>query len=103
MQRKFQRTIEDFVYENCAEKVKGTCYTNHCPICLWSKHVDISPGDRANTCGGLMKPVDAYFESQEWFLIQKCQKCGEEKKIKVAKEDNFDIIESILENKNKGA
>jgi len=103
MQRKFQRTIEDFVCENCGEEVKGSGYTNHCPNCLYSKHVDINPGDRANSCGGLMKPIDAYFEAQEWFLIQKCQKCGEEKKIKVAKNDNFGIIESILDRKNKGA
>jgi len=103
MQRKFQRTIEDFVCENCGEEVKGSGYTNHCQNCLYSKHVDINPGDRANSCGGLMKPIDAYFEAQEWFLIQKCQKCGEEKKIKVAKGDNFGIIEGVLDRKNKGA
>ena len=26
--------------------MKGNGYTNHCPKCLWSKHVDINPGDR---------------------------------------------------------
>ncbi len=99
--KKFQRTIEDFVCENCGEEVSGNGYTNHCPSCLWSKHVDINPGDRANPCGGLMKPVDAYFQSQQWYLIQQCQECGERFKIKVAKEDNFGIIESIIDDKNK--
>ncbi len=99
--KKFQRTIEDFVCENCGEEVSGNGYTNHCPSCLWSKHVDINPGDRKNDCGGLMKPVDAYFQSQQWYLIQQCQECGERFKIKVAKEDNFGIIESIIDDKNK--
>ncbi|WDF05905.1 RNHCP domain-containing protein [Shouchella hunanensis] len=31
-------------------------YRNHCPFCLYSKHQDIIPGDRASTCGGLMEP-----------------------------------------------
>jgi hypothetical protein len=31
-------------------------YRNHCPACLWSKHVDVQPGDRAATCRGLMRP-----------------------------------------------
>ena len=99
--KKFQRTIEDFVCENCGEEVKGSGYTNHCPSCLWSKHMDINPGDRANPCGGLMEPIDAYFKSQQWYLIHQCQKCGEKSKIKVAKEDNFGIIESIIDDKNK--
>ncbi len=99
--KKFQRTIEDFVCGNCGEEVEGSGYTNHCPNCLWSKHVDINPGDRANPCGGLMKPIDAYFQSQQWYLIHQCQKCGEKSKIKVAKEDNFGIIESIIDDKNK--
>ncbi len=101
MQRKFQRKIEDFTCENCGEEISGSGYTNHCPVCLWSKHVDINPGDRLNSCGGLMKPIDAYFKSQEWYLIQQCQKCGEQKKIKISPKDNFKIIEKILDIKNK--
>ena len=101
MQRKFQRTIEDFTCENCGEEVKGTGYTNHCPVCLWSKHVDINPGDRENSCEGLMKPVDAYFKSQQWYLNQECQKCGEINVIKVQPEDNQVAIQEILDKKSK--
>ena len=57
--KKFQRTIEDFTCEQCNFAVKGNGYTNHCPKCLWSKHVDVNPGDRAATCGGLMEPIGA--------------------------------------------
>ncbi len=99
--KKFQRTIEDFVCENCGEEVEGSGYTNHCPNCLWSKHVDINPGDRKNDCGGLMKPVDAYFKSQQWYLEQKCQKCGTVNVIKVLLEDNQEAIREILDKKAK--
>ena len=32
-------------------------YRNHCPFCLWSRHVDRVPGDRKQHCGGMMEPV----------------------------------------------
>ncbi|MBU3901416.1 RNHCP domain-containing protein, partial [Patescibacteria group bacterium] len=44
--KKFQRKIEDFVCGHCGPKIKGTGYTDHCPKCLWSQHVDVNPGDR---------------------------------------------------------
>ena len=53
----FQKNVEDFVCGNCGGEVVGNGYTNHCPKCLWSKHVDINPGDRAEKCGGMMKPI----------------------------------------------
>ena len=55
---KFIKNIEDFTCEHCGAPVKGTGYTNHCPKCLWSKHEDVNPGDRASDCHGLMKPID---------------------------------------------
>ena len=99
MSKKFQRKIEDFVCEKCGEEVRGDGYTNHCPKCLYSKHVDINPGDRANDCGGLMKPIGAYFKGGEWTIEQKCEKCGEVAKIKAREDDNMDAIEKIIENK----
>src|SRR3989338_8156335 len=44
--RRFQRTKEDFTCERCGFFVRGSGYTNHCPQCLWSKHVDVNPGNR---------------------------------------------------------
>ena len=55
--KRFNRRIEDFTCEHCGTEVHGNGYTNHCPNCLWSKHVDINPGDRAADCGGLMEPI----------------------------------------------
>jgi len=88
----FKRTIENFVCERCKTSVKGGGYTNHCPECLWSKHVDINPGDRAKECGGLMEPVGAEESGGEWSVIQKCQKCNFTHKNKISPEDNFDEI-----------
>jgi DNA-directed RNA polymerase subunit M/transcription elongation factor TFIIS len=99
MGKKFQRRIEDFRCENCGKVVKGDGYTNHCPSCLYSKHVDINPGDRANECGGLMKPVNAFLKNQEWILVQKCEKCGEERNIRVREEDNREVLEKIIKDK----
>ena len=55
--RRFARTVEDFVCEKCGTQVEGDGYTNHCPHCLWSRHVDVNPGDRKATCKGMMEPV----------------------------------------------
>lgn len=55
--KKFKRTKEDFIGESCGFKVRGDGYTNHCPNCLWGKHVDVNPGDRQSDCRGMMEPV----------------------------------------------
>jgi rubrerythrin len=93
---KFTRTIEDFICGNCGAKVKGNGYTNHCPVCLWSKHVDVNPGDRMNSCGGMMKPVAVELNHNEYILIHKCQKCGIEKKNKTSPEDNFESLLKLI-------
>jgi len=90
MSSKFKRKIEDFICEKCGAEVKGNGFTNHCPKCLCSKHVDIFPGDRAEKCGGLMEPILADESGGEWFIIHKCQKCGKEQRNKISKDDDFD-------------
>ena len=92
MTLKFSRKIEDFVCENCGMEVKGNGFTNHCPHCLWSKHVDTSPGDRLSKCQGLMKPVRVEKQGEEYVLIHQCIKCGYEKRNKTSDSDNFEEI-----------
>ena len=57
--KKFNMIDESFICENCGKKVTKLGYTarDHCPYCLYSKHLDINPGDRECTCHGLMKPI----------------------------------------------
>jgi hypothetical protein len=98
--RKFQRKIEDFICEKCGENVKGTGYTNHCPKCLWSKHVDINPGDRAEKCGGMMRPTKIDFEKGDFILIHKCDRCGVEKRKTLEKKDDFNEALNIAKKAN---
>lgn len=84
MPKKFIKNVEDFVCEKCGTEVRGTGFTNHCPKCLWSKHVDVNPGDRQATCGGMMKPVRVETERDEQVLVHVCEVCGAEKRNRVA-------------------
>lgn len=92
----FKKTVENFICENCGTKVKGDGYTNHCPKCLYSKHVDIAPGDREETCGGLMAPIRIDKEGENLFIVQKCEKCGFERRNKTSENDNLDLIIEIM-------
>ena len=93
----FKRKKEDFVCEHCGEYVVGNGDTNHCPLCLYSKHVDIEPGDRLAECGGLMKPVSVEKKKDEYVLIHKCSVCGHVKKNKMQEGDDFDVVLKIVE------
>jgi hypothetical protein len=88
----FKKTAENFVCGHCGAEVKGNGYTNHCPRCLWSKHVDVNPGDRASECHGMMKPIGVEIERGEHILTHQCEKCGYKKRNKTAPEDDFDDI-----------
>ncbi len=92
MPKLFQKTVENFVCENCRKEVRGNGYTNHCPKCLWSKHDDINPGDRAGQCGGLMKPISFEKKGESYFLKQSCVKCAFERKNNFTKGDNFETL-----------
>ena len=95
MSKKFQRRMEDFVCLNCGHGVKGNGYTNHCPKCLFSRHVDINPGDRQCSCLGLMKPVGVESARGEYVIIHKCVKCGMTKRNKSALDDSFEEIVKV--------
>lgn len=99
MPKLFTKTVEDFICEKCGAEVKGNGYTNHCPKCLWSKHVDINPGDRASLCQGMMKPIKVDVERGEYMLTYRCEKCGFLRRKKAEKDDNFDEIINIIKTK----
>ena len=90
----FQRTKEDFECEHCGHLQRGTGYTNHCGSCLWSKHVDVNPGDRAATCHGLMQPVAVDTKKAGYRILQRClgEGCGHERWNKAQDGDDFDAI-----------
>lgn len=88
MSEKFKKKKENFVCEHCGCEVTGDGYTNHCPSCLWSKHVDVFPGDRAQICGGLMEPVGLEIKGGKEMIVHRCLKCGVVKKCKVSVNDD---------------
>ncbi len=91
--KKFQRCKEDFICGHCGKEIKGDGYTNHCPHCLWSKHVDINPGDRAQSCRGMMKPIRIETEGKKgMIIIHRCEKCGYEKRNKAQKDDDIGVF-----------
>lgn len=92
MPSKFTRKEEDFTCLRCRTKVRGTGYTNHCPECLWSRHVDVNPGDRAAPCKGPMAPLRVEQKSGSYVLVHRCETCGLERKNKTAKDDNFEAL-----------
>lgn len=94
--KKFVKNVEDFICENCGNNIKGNGYTNHCPNCLYSKHVDINPGDRACSCKGLMEPISILQKKGELVIIHKCLKCSFERKNKVLESDNRDKIIELM-------
>lgn len=95
MQKRFTKIDEEFICENCGNKVQKLGYTcrNHCPICLYSKHVDVNPGDRAENCHGSLKPISVEIDSKKGYvIIFKCEKCGKIRRNRAADDDNMDLI-----------
>jgi hypothetical protein len=68
----------------------GTAHRNHCPNCLWSRHLDDdSPGDRAADCGSLMEPIAVTVRGDgEWVLVHQCTGCDVVHVNRTAGDDN---------------
>ena len=92
--KRFNMIDENFICENCNKEVSKSNYTarDHCPYCLYSKHVDINPGDRLNTCHGLLEPIGIEKFRDTYKIIYKCEKCNELHKNIMANDDNMDLI-----------
>ena len=92
--KQFNMMDENFICENCGKEVKKANYTarDHCPYCLYSKHVDINPGDRANPCKGLLKPIGIEKFKDTYKILYKCTKCNKEHKNIMANDDDMNEI-----------
>jgi hypothetical protein len=93
--RRQHGAAESFRCRNCGLDVSldapGTAHRNHCPTCLWSRHVDDSPGDRSvlDECGSSMEPIAVTVRgSGEWVLVHRCNGCGELHLNRTAGDDN---------------
>ena len=88
-----RESSESFVCEHCGRTVEaaesGTANRNHCPHCLYSKHVDLRSGDRRSGCRGLMVPIAVWVQSNgEWSILHRCERCGFIRSNRIAGDDN---------------
>ena len=92
--KKFTMRDENFICEYCGNEVTKLNYTarDHCPYCLYSKHVDINPGDRLNNCLGLLEPIGIEKFKDTYKIIYKCSKCNELHKNIIANDDDMNLI-----------
>ena len=100
--KKFNKLDESFICENCGKEVNILKYTSrdHCPFCLFSKHVDINPGDRSNCCKGLLEPIGIEKFKDTYKIIYRCKKCNTLHKNIKAIDDNINkIIELTVQKK----
>jgi hypothetical protein len=91
----FVRRKEDFVCDHCGARVEGSGYTNHCPKCLWSKHVDVDPGDRAETCGGMMEPIKLEGSTPHYRIVHRCTKCNVIRRVDVSGSDSPEALVAL--------
>jgi hypothetical protein len=95
---------QGFICAQCGRSVlpmTNGSYRNHCPFCLYSRHLDYLPGDRRCMCGGLMRPVGiAYRRNKGYQIIHQCSRCGVQNRNKVAcdtiQPDNIDEIIKLM-------
>lgn len=94
MMKRFTMKDENFTCEHCKKEVNKLNYTarDHCPYCLYSKHVDHLPGDRANPCCGLLKPIGIEPFKQRYKIVYRCETCGQFHRNIMASDDNMDLI-----------
>jgi hypothetical protein len=101
--RPLHRLTDTFKCGRCRRFVgpppSGGHHRNHCPFCLYSRHVDATrPGDRASACGALMAPVGAFQRPNgEHVIVHRCLGCGFERHNRIAADDNFDGVLALPE------
>jgi len=92
--KRFNMKDEEFICNYCHKKVSKLNYTarDHCPYCLKSIHIDINPGDRANSCLGCLIPIGIEKYKNTYKIIYRCDKCHKVHKNIMASDDNYDLI-----------
>lgn len=71
----------------------GTSNRNHCPRCLWSRHVDGVIGDRRSACAQAMEPIAvAARPDGEWAIVHRCTGCGQLRVNRIAGDDDEVVL-----------
>lgn len=98
------RSVENAPFQclRCGADVQPSTdgsFRNHCPFCLYSRHVDVRPGDRRSRCGSLMRPVGLRRRGRRPQLVHRCIGCGQVKVNRVVETgrqpDDIDVIVTL--------
>jgi hypothetical protein len=90
-----------------AREQSGVNNRNHCPRCLWSKHVDdVKAGDRKAECKSRMQPIGLTLKQSpkrynreaagELMLIHHCSDCGKSSINRIAADDDAAMIYQVF-------
>jgi DNA-directed RNA polymerase subunit RPC12/RpoP len=100
------KTCHAHVHELAA--LSGVQNRNHCPYCLWSRHVDLyDAGDRLSACKAPMEPIGLTIKESrnkygsifhgELMLIHHCSECGAVSINRIAADDMLDTLLGIYD------
>ena len=95
------------VYVSSASFLSGVENRNHCPYCLWSRHLDLRvAGDRLSACKSPMKPIGLttkvtnkkYSPGRgELMLIHQCTECDTLSINRIAADDIPQTVFAVFE------
>lgn len=87
--------------------LSGVNNRNHCPYCLWSRHLDLySAGDRLSACKAAMQPVALTIKRSrnkyrrgggELMLVHQCTECGEFSINRIAADDDARTLLEVFQ------
>lgn len=88
-------------------ELSGVNNRNHCPRCLWSRHVDeVKAGDRKAECKSRMQPLGLTVKQSpkrynremqgELMLIHRCTGCGKLSINRIAADDDAAVIYQVF-------
>ena len=89
-----------FPCEHCgrivATDAPGTRNRNHCPYCLYSRHVDVTVGDRRSGCRAAMAPIAVWVKDDgEWALVHRCTRCSKTNTNRIAGDDDEGALQAL--------
>src|SRR5512135_2552693 len=94
------------VFVSAEPALSGVQNRNHCPYCLWSRHLDLfRPGDRLAACREKMRPVGLALKKTakkygprlgELILVHLCLECGKVSINRIAADDLADTLYELF-------
>lgn len=99
--------LQCHLYVSCAASVAGVQNRNHCPVCLWSRHLDWrDAGDRLSACRAGMQPIGlttkrtrnkyAGERDGELMIIHRCSACAKAVINRIAADDSAGALGELF-------